>query len=730
MKTDLLFSLTLLSASSLAAQAEWQTLAAAPPERQSTPMCFDSVRGRTIICCGVVWSLRYTDTWAYQNGSWSNLEAPTGPVLFSPDCAYDSIRDRVVLFGYTTVAGNREAKTFEFDGTQWIDRNPLTAPGSDQHVTSSQTLAFDPTRGVTVMVFEDETWEWDGIDWTQKLPTSQPLHYYGQRLVYHGGRGTVLYLEQAYNPHRNVLWEWDGSNWTVIDNDGPSRNGVGLAYDELRDRLVLFGGYESGDNFDETWEWDGTAWTQATPATVPDARSGCSLAYDETTGRVVMFGGDTVESGSDRSTRRETWEWDGVDWVETTAPAPKPRQGAAIVYESHANRWLQFGGRISEGFPQVLTNQMWAFDDATGWTELQPTTRPSPARNHSMVYDEDRHVTVLYSADGLWEFTGGNWGLRFSLVDGTHGGMVYDSHRDRCVLMQRSTTTSPMRMFSWKDFQMVELFPPTMPSDREDFAMAYDRVRDEIVLFGGNTWGTGPLFGDTWIYDGVDWQQVATTGPEARDKAAMVYDAARDRTVLHGGRYSGPSQSGRTWEWDGTSWSQPAIGYRRAYDTALAYDPIHGRVAGVETDLTQLWIYSPPDPALVVPYGLGCDSSSGALDLMAAPGGLPWIGDTMRLVVRPTPGTSATPPFFLLGSTPLGLDVTGIGAPNCSLLVDPFITVPMSMAGSDATLDVSLATSASLVGTSFFGQAIVPDPPANSLGLAFTHGVQITPGIR
>ncbi len=730
--------LTPLLVAPLAAQAEWRSMAFTPTERQEAPFCYDSLRGRSVLCGGIVWSLRYTDTWTYTNGTWDNLDLSYGPQLFNPACAYDSIRDRIVLFGYTMTPGNRVPTTLEFDGTQWINRNPLNAPDSNQHSTSSQALAFDAARGVTVMVVGQETWEWDGNDWTQAFPTNAPWFPYGQRLVYHSGRGAVMFLEQQFNPNRTVLWEWDGSDWTLIDTTGPSRSGFGMAYDAARDKLVVFGGFFSGGPpFDETWEWDGVSWTLRQPATVPEARYAPSLCYDEVNARVVMVGGDSNATGSDRLTRRETWEWDGVDWTKTTPPAPAPRQFARIVYELHQARILQFGGEIDLQWPTVISDETWVFDDVSGWREL-PQIGPSPGigANFAMAYDEHRFTTVLANWDGTWELVGDDWVLRQVPPQGDAnsylGAMVFDSLRNRCVLMQAATPTAPLRMWSWDGSVWTELFPPTMPSDRKEFVLSYDRRRDEIVLFGGAGVGAGepPLLGDTWIFDGVDWHQAATTGPEPRDEAGMTYDIARDRTVLHGGWYFGPSQSGRTWEWDGTSWSQPAVGYRRAHGTDLTYDPLQRRVVGIDTDLTQLWGYGTSEPALITPYGNGCVGSAGFMFLEAAPGGLPWVGDTMRLVLQPAPGSSPTPPFFLLGATSTSLDLTTIGAPGCDLLVDPFVSVPMTPVSNTATLDVSLGTASSLVGVSLFGQAVVPDPPANALGLSFTYGIEIVPGIR
>jgi hypothetical protein len=52
------------------------------------------------------------------------------------------------------------------------------------------------------------------------------------------------------------------------------------------------------------------------------------------------------------------------------------------------------------------------------------------------------------------------------------------------------------------------------PSPRNHSALAFDRARDRIVLFGGHD---GELvFGDTWEFDGQAWALVASVGAERR----------------------------------------------------------------------------------------------------------------------------------------------------------------------------------------------------------------------
>ena len=84
--------------------------------------------------------------------------------------------------------------------------------------------------------------------------------------------------------------------------------------------------------------------------------------------------------------------------------------------------------------------------------------------------------------------------------------------------------------------------------------MAYSDVDGGIVLFGGIT-GLVPVLqeprlDDTWLWDGTDWQeQFPAIVPPTRNNHAIAYDSIRDRMVLFGGE-SGPwaFESDDTWE--------------------------------------------------------------------------------------------------------------------------------------------------------------------------------------
>ena len=61
--------------------------------------------------------------------------------------------------------------------------------------------------------------------------------------------------------------------------------------------------------------------------------------------------------------------------------------------------------------------------------------------------------------------------------------------------------------------------------------MAYDAVREQVVLFGGAD-SASNLLGDTWAWDGTEWTQLADTGPEERAVHAMTFDVAGQRVLV------------------------------------------------------------------------------------------------------------------------------------------------------------------------------------------------------
>ncbi|HET7235854.1 MAG TPA: kelch repeat-containing protein, partial [Actinomycetota bacterium] len=177
------------------------------------------------------------------------------------------------------------------------------------------------------------------------------------------------------------------------------------------------------------------------------------------------------------------------------APSPGVRNGHVLAYDADAARVVLFGG-ADEG--KVL-GDLWAWDGRR-WSQLA-SDGPPPRTFPSLSYDRRRKRLVLF---------GGN-----RVLFGRDGG----------------GDTTLRDMWEWYEGSWHEV-AAQVPGARAEAAMADDRGRRRLVLFGGyrGSGSTRERLGDTWEYDGSRWMRVATNvGPSPRNGAAMAYDEDRRR---------------------------------------------------------------------------------------------------------------------------------------------------------------------------------------------------------
>jgi hypothetical protein len=85
-----------------------------------------------------------------------------------------------------------------------------------------------------------------------------------------------------------VTWEWDGAHWTARQDIGVSaRFGHAMAFDTVRQRVVLFGGLAQPDNADPAGPAKGDTWEHADIVNVP---TGPGLASLDATPSPVVAG--------------------------------------------------------------------------------------------------------------------------------------------------------------------------------------------------------------------------------------------------------------------------------------------------------------------------------------------------------------------------------------------------------------------------------------------------------
>jgi hypothetical protein len=285
--------------------------------------------------------------------------------------------------------------------------------------------------------------------WTQKQdigPNPRVLHALAfdstaARTILFGG-------DSLSGPSYGDTWAWDGDNWTQIADIGPHpRAAHALAYDSARNRIVLFGGTVGGASVRDTWEWGDDAWTQVAD-TGPSVRSGHAMVFDSARGRCVLFGGGPFGGAP----LNDTWEWDGNDWVQVEDTGPSPRRAHAMAFDSARNRVVLFGGFGNPG-PAPL-GDTWEYNAAApGWTQVQDIG-PEACFNSALVFKTARSelfggTSALGNAapppkifDFSWEWDGAHWTARQDIGPGPRVGhaMAYDSVRDRVVLFGGAAT--------------------------------------------------------------------------------------------------------------------------------------------------------------------------------------------------------------------------------------------------------------------------------------------------
>ena len=283
-------------------------------------------------------------------------------------------------------------------------------------------------------------------------------------------------------------------DWTRIWTPGPLQAYAGHAYDIGRDRMILFGGRNGPNFFNNTWEWNGTKWAQSFPNTSPTARARSAMVYDEARSVVLLFGGMTS-----RGMLNDTWTYDGKDWKKLKPKnSPTVRGGASMSYDSDRKLVVLFGGFVPSGKD---SNETWEWD-GTDWSKKSPAKLPRARGAHIVCYDRTRKLTLLY------------------------GG--YSS----------SFKNTIAETWTWNGTTWKEHFLAINPGPLCDQAMDYDVARNRVVFFGGLKIN-GPnqsVFGNTWDWDGAKWlRRAPRTKPQKRAKGHTVYDVKRRRFMMFGG---------------------------------------------------------------------------------------------------------------------------------------------------------------------------------------------------
>ncbi len=444
--------------------------------------------------------------------------APLLPQAYASSAIYDPLRDRMVVFGGFSGDDGARNEAWAFTLTESPAWTAIVPSGSPPPARAGHTAIYDPVR---------------------------------DRMVVFGG------LDDIY---RNDVWALSFSgtpSWSELTPSGsppPGRYLHTAVYDPLRDRMVVFGGYD-GTYRSDTWALSfagGPSWSPLTPAGIaPAGRYGHAAIYDPLRDRMLVFGGIDTS----RHYRDDVWtlilsgdpEWDAI------TPSGSPPSGRAVhtaIYDPIRDRMVVFGG-IDAGYPYPKDSWELTLSGSLAWNELTPSgTVPLGRYGHTSIFDPIRDRMVVF------------------------GGIDGVTHHDVWAL---TLSASP----AWSEMT------PSGPSELTGHTAIHDPVRNRMLVFGGYDWRTGNR-NDTWalsLSGNPAWSVLSPSGtrPTARTGHTAIYDPVRDRMLMFGG-LDGTSFRNDVWELSlsgSSTWSElTPSGNPPAARTSHAaiYDPVRDQM--------------------------------------------------------------------------------------------------------------------------------------------------------
>lgn len=301
---------------------------------------------------------------------------------------------------------------------EFIKLEPTTIP----FIRAFCTMTYIPTQDLVLLygarAFENQTWIWDGVQWSQvegpgpEQGSSSGMVYdskHNQVVLFGGGSGT------QDDEIKDETWIWDPESreWSYIDVLGPSpRVHVQMAYDSTRGQIFLHGGWDGvNPNFGDTWIWDGDSqtWTDITAGLLEEHRgpqiANTDIVYDSHRDRMVMFGGIIPENGTGNPVMagnlkvlivNTVWEWDGSKWEEIPVdPANWPPARA-----EHGTVYNPLSKKVviygGTNGTGITYDDMWEWDGAE-WTQIDLGNQPRPKVSWApMVFLSNQNALFVY----------------------------------------------------------------------------------------------------------------------------------------------------------------------------------------------------------------------------------------------------------------------------------------------------------------------------------------------
>ena len=328
----------------------------------------------------------------------------------------------------------------------------------------------------------------------------------------------------------------------------PARADAAMCWDDAHGYVLMVGGANANVPINDTWSWNGTSWTRRVTANLPqqngnfNQRRQTAMTYHAPTNEVLL-----VCQGT-------TWTWTGSDWLSRgQVPAgPFPNTGVphdlALGRDPVRNQTLMFvGWRTAPASFPTYVGETWLWDGFS-WS-LRPTaTAAFPASAPSMTFDPAAGKLLMATTDSagalswLWEWNGSNWNQRtYAPSPAGQATLTTDVGHNQVVAFDGSLNPAPNHTWSLANGTCAQLATPTEPTHRLGTAMAFDPIRNRVVLFGGTTLyapTSNPSFlpmGDIWEFELGAGAAYTTFGSGCTGSRGVPAIAAQGTSLPHAG---------------------------------------------------------------------------------------------------------------------------------------------------------------------------------------------------
>lgn len=498
---------------SLSGAPAWTPLAfvETPAHRDLASAIYDPVRQQMVMFGG--WNGVYlNDTWRLSLAGtpvWTQLftaQSPFGRREIS--AAYDPVNDAMFLFGGNAGWPQKDAWSLSLGGTpNW---NGVLMAGSEPEHRYGHSTVYDPVRS-RMVVFGGNTEGGHSADsWALRLDGSgrwdalhlPPIRNYSlvldpvarDVLMFGGEREVPTHLSDQ-------LFTFDldaGADWRQVSANAPipsPRYAQRAAWDPVRDRMLMFGGYD-GVYLNDLWEYrprPSPAWAPLFPSGPPPSpRFAGGVVFDAPRDRLLAFGGY-----SDVASYNDLWELPlsgpgAMAWnpLAPTGAPPGVRWGFTMHHDASRDRVIVFAGGDDVTAP---TRQLFTLDLAAkppAWSEVSPLSNAVSTRIiHASVLDAPRDRLVVFGGFSGAFFLNDVWAIELS--DLAH----------------------------W-----VPLSPAGLaPAPRDAIGAVFDAASGRMIVPAG--FGPGRNHRDTWA---LHWDQ-----PTAAAASLISSHALADRVELH-----------------------------------------------------------------------------------------------------------------------------------------------------------------------------------------------------